>query len=142
MSYHSLLLGVLAYQTMIRAMAGVTPSRAENSRRLYHKLQTIRLVNEQLSHVDEDSFNEFQLDGLIFGICGLGSHEIEPDLIRCGKSLVRRAPFQAPLAEGGLLSYYGAVKHDPTHLAALKSLIERRGGLETLKTGNLAEVLS
>jgi hypothetical protein len=105
-------------------------------------LETIRLVKEQLSHVDGVSFDQNALEGLVIGICSLACHEVEPTLTRVIQAKHRKAPFNSPLVDAGWLSYYGAILHNPLHLSALINLVLRRGGLEAFTTPNYAEILS
>jgi hypothetical protein len=53
-----------------------------------------------------------------------------------------RSPFNSPLSSSQWLDVYGSIVHVPVHTTAMRSLVNRRGGLQNIQLDSLAEVLS
>jgi hypothetical protein len=93
-----------------------------------------------LSGFKDGNVNDTKLERILCAIAALSSHEVERLLI--GPPLRRTSPFKPPLADAAWLSVYGALTQSEDHLNGLMALIVRLGGLEKLRVGGLAEVLS
>jgi len=127
---HTLLFGALAHQAALRGLGAA----AHDSKRLFHKIQTIRLLNVQLQEPSRDG-----LDEAILSILTLGANEIET--ISSDKRGDPRPPFQSSLAGSQWLSVYGKIFFVKAHLVAIRSLVHVRGGLEKIALEGLAEIL-
>jgi len=140
MNLHAALFTVLGHRKIISILDGREESNHEDSLRLYHKLQAIRLVNNALSGFQNSNIDDTQLERILIAISALSSHEVERLLI-CPPSR-SYSPFTPPLTDAAWLSVYGALMQSEDHLKGLVALIVRLGGLENLKVGGLAEVVS
>lgn len=108
----------------------------DNPIRLYHKIQTMRLVQEELKNV-----NKMCSDDLILAILALSTNEIET----CANNIKEKkiqSPFNSPLSSIQWLDVYGSISHIHTHVLALRSLVDLQGGLEKIKLAGLAEVVA
>jgi len=103
--------------------------------RLFHKLQTMRLLNEELKNPEQ-----IPLDDIILAILTLSANEVET-VASSGREK-ERSPFNSPLASMQWLDVYGSMSHLSAHTTAMRSLVARRGGLEQMELEGLAEVLS
>jgi hypothetical protein len=140
MNLHASLFSFRAHRKLIYALEGQEASSNEDSTRLYYKLQAIRCVNAALLCLQDPNFDESKVERIICSITALSSHEVEGLMI--GPPLRRASPFRLPLADAAWISAYGALKRSPDHLKGMSALVTRRGGLEKIVTGGLAEVLS
>jgi hypothetical protein len=140
MNLHAALFTVLGHRKIISVLEGREASDQEDSLRLHHKLQAIRLVNIALSSLQDSQVDDIQLERILIAISALSSHEVER-LFSC-PILSRSSPFTPPLKDAAWLSVYGALRQSEDHLKGLGALIVRLGGLEKLKVGGLAEVVS
>jgi hypothetical protein len=128
---HAMLFGAQVHLDILRAPQ---PS-IDNPVRLYHKVQTMRLLKEELK--DPESVS---LDDLSLVILTLSTNEVET----MSNNMVEKeqSPFKSPLASAQWLDVYGSMKHHAAHSTALKSLVLHRGGLDKIELEGLAEVLS
>lgn len=140
MNLHAALFTVLGHRKIISVLEGREGSNHEDSLRLYHKLQAIRLVNTALSGLKDNYVDDTELERILVAISALSCHEVERLLI-CPPSR-RSSPFTPPLTDAAWLSVYGALMQSEDHLKGLAALIVRLGGLEKLRVGGLAEVVS
>jgi hypothetical protein len=127
---HALLFGAAVNMDALRS----PQSRNDNPIRLYHKVQTLRLVNDELK-----SGRETSLDELILAVLTLGSNEVETSANTRGNI---RSPFNSPLSSTQWLNVFGGISDQAEHTSAVKTLVARRGGLENIQIDGLAEVLS
>lgn len=102
---------------------------------LYHKVQTMRLLKEELKNQ-----GDIPLDDIILAILTLSANEVET----VANNIIEKeiSPFNSPLANMQWLNVYGSITHLGAHVVAMRSLVSRRGGLENIELNGLAEVLS
>jgi hypothetical protein len=106
------------------------------SRHLYYKGETIRLLKEELKTSEGSA-----LDDMILTTLCLSANEVETAR-NCMIEKSNRSPFRSPLARAQWLDVYGMMSHVSAHVAALRSLVTLRGGLDKIELEGLAEVLS
>ncbi|PKK42202.1 hypothetical protein CI102_14752 [Trichoderma harzianum] len=127
---HALLFGAAVNVNALRG-----PQFCNNKpSQLYHKVQTIRLVNEELK-----SGRKTALDEVILAVLTLGSNEVET-IANTRENT--RSPFNSPLSSAQWLNVFGSISEIPLHTSAMNTLVARRGGLENIQINGLAEVLS
>lgn len=128
---HALLFGASIHLDVLRSPR----SGLDNPIRLFHKIQTIRLMNEELKNPGKMS-----LDELILTVLVLGTNEVET----MENSIKRKvpSPFISPLSSVQWLDIYGSMAHVPMHTIAMRTLVARRGGLDNIQLEGLAKVLS
>jgi hypothetical protein len=105
-----------------------------NSVRLFHKVQTMRLLKEKLNNPDISDPDE-----LILAVLILAANEVE-NLVDNTKPKAR-SPFNSPLSSSQWLDVYGSMTLIRAHILAVRSLVDRQGGLEKIQLEGLAEVL-
>lgn len=127
---HAMLFGASVHLDVLRGQGGAV----HNPKRLFHKLQTIRLLGAQLQELPRDG-----LDEIILSILALGTNEIET--ISNSRRAYQRSPFQSPLTDAQWLSVYGNMSQVEAHVVALRSLVNARGGIEEIELEGLAETL-
>jgi hypothetical protein len=127
---HALLFGAAVHMDVLRSPR----LSLDNPVRLFHKVQTMRLLKEELK-----SSGQTDLDGVILAVLILGTNEVET--IANNIKEKPQSPFNSPLASTQWLDVYGRVTPMPQHTVALRSLVARRGGLENVELEGLAEVL-
>lgn len=126
---HAMLFGAQAHMDVLRGPR----LRVDSSIRLFHKLQTMRLLNEELRNPEK-----IPLDDIILAILTLSANEVETT-----NAIEKEpSPFNSPLASSQWLDVYGSMSHLAAHTTAMRSLVARRGGLENIELEGLAEVLS
>jgi len=101
-----------------------------NPVRLFHKVQTMRLLKEELKNPDLSD-----LDELILAVLTLGASEVEKMKPKT------QSPFNSPLSSSQWLNVYGSMPKIEAHTLAMRSLVGHRGGLEKIRLEGLAEVL-
>jgi hypothetical protein len=106
------------------------------SRHLFYKGETIRLLKEELKTSEGSA-----LDDMILTISCLSVHEVET-MRNCMNEKNNRSPFLSPLVRAQWLDVYGMMLHVPVHVAAMRSLVTLRGGLDKIEVEGLAEILS
>jgi hypothetical protein len=106
----------------------------DNPIRLHHKVQTMRLMTEELKGSPKTS-----LDEVILAVLTLGSNEVET-IANTRENT--RSPFNSPLSSTQWLNVFGGISDIPVHTSAMNTLVVRRGGLEKIQIDGLAEVLS
>jgi hypothetical protein len=99
-----------------------------------YKTKAISLINEELHKIDVDIS-----DALLVSILILATHG--PRTTNPGKGSPRLHPV-SPLAETQNFDFYGSLRFDGFHMDALRLLIARRGGLQTLELYSLAETIA
>jgi hypothetical protein len=109
--------------------------KIDNPVRLYHKIQTMRLLQEELKHPEKMDF-----DDMILAILALSANEIETIANNIKEKKIR-SPFSSPLTSVQWLDVYGSISHIEAHVNAMRNLIDQRGGLETIELEGLAEVV-
>jgi len=107
----------------------------DNPIRLYHKIQTMRLLKEELEHPEK-----ICLDDVILAILALSANEIETVANNIKEKTL--SPFNSPLTSVQWLDVYGSISHIKTHVLAMRNLIDQRGGLESIQLNGLAEVVA
>jgi hypothetical protein len=95
----------------------------------------MKLLKEELR-----SPEKMPLDDVILSVLALGTNEVET-MVK-NTSCQTRAPFNSPLSSAQWLDVYGSMSSVPAHVVAMRSLVRRRGGLESIELHGLAEVLS
>jgi hypothetical protein len=128
---HALLFGAAVHMDVLRRPR----INLDNPIRLYHKVQTMKLLKEELR-----SPEKMPLDEVILSVLALGTNEIETMVNNTRYQA--RSPFNSPLSSAQWLDVYGSMSSVPAHAIAMRSLVARRGGLENIKLHGLAEVLS
>lgn len=128
---HAMLFGAQVHLDVLRAPR----VSINNPVRLYHKVQTMRLLKEELKQPEK-----FSMDDLLLVILTLSANEIET--VENNMMEKERSPFNSPLAGTQWLDVYGSMTHHAAHSTAMKSLMVHRGGLEKIELEGLAEVLS
>jgi hypothetical protein len=128
---HALLFGAAVHMDILRRPR----INLDNPIRLYHKVQTMKLLKEGLRRPEK-----MPLDDVILSILALGTNEVET-MVK-NTSHQTRSPFNSPLSSAQWLDVYGSMSSVPAHVIAMRSLVGRRGGLESIKLHGLAEVLS
>jgi hypothetical protein len=109
--------------------------KIENPIRLYHKIQTMRLLKEELEHPEK-----LHLDDVILAVLALSANEIETVANNVKEKI--QSPFHSPLTSVQWLDVYGRISHFRPHVLAMRSLVDQRGGLESIELDGLAEVVS
>jgi hypothetical protein len=127
---HAMLFGAAVHMDVLRSPR----LSLDNPIRLFHKVQTMRLLKEELK-----SSAQTALDGVILAVLALGTNEVET--IANHMKEKPQSPFNSPLASIQWLDIYGTITHMPQHTVPLRSLVARRGGLENIELEGLAEVL-
>ncbi|KAL5322824.1 hypothetical protein ACEPPN_010803 [Leptodophora sp. 'Broadleaf-Isolate-01'] len=127
---HALAFGAIVHMDVLRSPR----LSLENPLRLFHKVQTMRLLKEEMKNP-----NQAVLDDVILAILTLSTNEVETVANNIKEKA--RSPFNSPLASIQWLDVYGCISHVKTHTAAMRSIIARRGGLENVELPGLAEVL-
>jgi hypothetical protein len=94
----------------------------------------MRLLTEELKNPDASDPDE-----LILAILTLGASEVETMMDKL--KLKTRSPFNSPLSCSQWLDVYGSMSHIKEHTLAMRSLVDRQGGLEKVRLEGLAEVL-
>ncbi len=107
----------------------------DNPIRLYHKIQTVRLLKEELEHP-----GTLRVDEIILAILALSANEIETVANNIKKKVP--SPFHSPLTSVQWLDVYGRVSHIKAHVLAMRCLVDQKGGLESLELEGLAEVIA
>jgi hypothetical protein len=128
---HSMLFGAQVHLDVLRG----PQMNINNPIRLYHKIQTIRLLKEELEHIERAS-----LDDVILAILALSTNEIETITNNIKEKI--QSPFHSPLTSVQWLDVYGSISHIKAHVLAIHRLIDQRGGLESIKLDGLAEVVA
>jgi hypothetical protein len=128
---HSMLFGAQVHLDVLRG-----PNMTiDNPIRLYHKIQTMRLLKEELEHPEK-----ICLDDVILAILALSANEIETVANNIKEKTL--SPFNSPLTSVQWLDVYGSISHIKTHVLAMRNLIDQRGGLESIQLNGLAEVVA
>jgi hypothetical protein len=130
---HALLFGASVHLDVLQSPRPLL----NNPIRLFHKVQTMRLMSEELKSTEKTLGS---LDEVILAVLALGTNEFET----IGKNMKEkvRSPFNSPLSSSQWLDVYGSIVHVPVHTTASRSLVNRRGGLQNIQLDSLAEVLS
>jgi len=128
---HALLFGSMSHLNFIRVRQGV-PSR-DISRRLHHKVETLRLVNQELL-----SPNLENIDEVLLAVLAQSTNEVE--LVK--RDMKYTTPFKPPFADAQWLSVYGSVSQNKAHVAGLISLVKLRGGVDKIGMPGLASIIS
>jgi hypothetical protein len=127
---HALLFGGSVHRDMLK-----NPRLTlDNPLRLFHKVQTMRLLKESLKKP-----REVAIDDLILAVLALSTNEVETMATNTNKMA---PPFNSPLGSNQWLDVYGRISFVQAHTTALRSLVARRGGLEMIEFDGLAEVVS
>ena len=107
----------------------------DNPVRLYHKVQTMRLLKEELKTPEKTP-----LDEVMLAVLCLAANEVETVANNMKGKI--RSPFNSPLTSAQWLDVYGSITHIPAHTVAMRSLVCRRGGLEKIELEGLADVIA
>ncbi len=108
----------------------------DNPVRLYHKIQTMRLLQEELNKRRNICFDE-----VILAILALLANEVETIANHIKENKIQ-SPFHSPLTDLQWLNIYGSISHIEAHVLALRAIVDQHGGLEKIKLEGLAEVVS
>jgi hypothetical protein len=128
---HALLFGASVHMDVLRSPR----LSLDNPVRLHHKVQTMRLLKEELKNPEK-----IPLDEALLAVLCLASNEIETVVNNMKEKI--RSPFNSPLASVQWLDVYGSITHIPEHTIAMRSLVGRRGGLEMIELEGLADVIA
>jgi hypothetical protein len=128
---HSMLFGAQVHLDVLRG----PNMNIDNPIRLYHKIQTMRLLKEELEHPEK-----IRLDDVLLAILALSANEIETVANNIKDKIP--SPFNSPLTSVQWLDVYGSISHLKPHVMAMRTLIDQRGGLESIKLNGLAEVVA
>jgi uncharacterized membrane protein len=109
--------------------------QVDNPVRLYHKIQTMRLLQEELKRPEK-----MRVDDLLLAILALSANEIETIANNIKEKKIQ-SPFNSPLTSIQWLDVYGSISHIEAHVLAMRNLIDQRGGLEKIELEGLAEVI-
>lgn len=107
----------------------------DNPVRLYHKIKTMRLLQEELKKPGKICF-----DDVILAVLALSANEIETVANNIKENKIQ-SPFNSPLRSLQWLDVYGRISHIEAHVLAMRTIIDQQGGLEKLKLEGLAEVV-
>ncbi|KAH8800220.1 hypothetical protein F5884DRAFT_546946 [Xylogone sp. PMI_703] len=129
---HAMLFGASVHMDVLRS----PHTSLKNPVRLYHKVQTMKLLKEELNNPKKASA---PLDDVILSVLTLSTNEVELIANVDGPGL--RSPFNSPMASLQWLDIYGSINHIPAHTTAMRSLVDKRGGLEKIELTGLAEVI-
>ena len=127
---HAMLFGGAVHMDVLRSPR----INLNNPVRLFHKVQTMRLLKEEL-----ESPGMSDPDELILAVLTLGTNEVETMMDNIKPKI--RSPFNSPLSSTQWLDVYGSMSHIKAHTLAMRSLVDLRGGLEKIQLEALAEVL-
>lgn len=105
-----------------------------NPVRLFHKVQTMRLLKEELKNPGMSDPDE-----LILAVLSLGVNEVETMMGNMKPKT--QSPFNSPLSSSQWLDVYGSMSRIDAHTIAMRSLVDRRGGMEKIQLRGLPEVL-
>jgi hypothetical protein len=94
----------------------------------------MRLLKEELKNPGTSDPDE-----LILAVLILAANEVEN--IVDNIKLKARSPFNSPLSSSQWLNVYGSMSLIKAHILAMRSLVDRQGGLEKIQLEGLAEVL-
>jgi len=128
---HSMLFGAQVHLDVLRG----PNMNVDNPIRLYHKIQTMRLLKQELENPEN-----MRLDDVILVILALSANEIETVANNIKDKIP--SPFNSPLTSVQWLDVYGSISHIKAHVIAMRTLIDQRGGLESIKLDGLAEVVA
>lgn len=128
---HALLFGAAVHLDVLRRPR----INLDNPIRLYHKVQTMRLLEAELRRPDK-----MPLDDVILAVLALGTNEVETMVNNARYQA--RSPFNSPMSSAQWLDVYGSMNSVPAHVFAMRSLVRRRGGLEKIELHGLAAILS
>ncbi|RFU31449.1 hypothetical protein B7463_g4899, partial [Scytalidium lignicola] len=128
---HAMLFGAAVHRDVLRS----PKASLNNPIRLFHKVQTMKLLKEELKHSDKSS-----LDDLLLSVLTLGCNEVE--LVANIRGAALRRPFNSPMTSTQWLDVYGSISHIPAHTTAMRSLVDKKGGLEKVELNGLAEVIA
>ena len=128
---HSMLFAAQVHRDVLRG----PQMNIDNPIRLYHKIQTMRLLKEELEDPEKS-----RLDDVILVILALSANEIETVANNIKEKI--QSPFHSPLTSVQWLDVYGSISHIKAHVLAMRRLVDQKGGLESIKLEGLAEVLA
>ncbi|PMD48019.1 hypothetical protein L207DRAFT_505123, partial [Hyaloscypha variabilis F] len=128
---HALLFGAAVHMDVLRRPR----INLDNPIRLYHKVQTMRLLEAELR-----SPEKMPMDDVILAVLALGTNEVETMVNNARYQA--RSPFNSPMSSAQWLDVYGSMTSVPAHVFAMRSLVRRRGGLEKIELHGLAAILS
>ncbi|KAH8812298.1 hypothetical protein F5884DRAFT_307200 [Xylogone sp. PMI_703] len=128
---HAMLFGAAVHRDVLRS----PKVSLNNPVRLFHKVQTMKLLKEELKKSNNQS-----IDDLLLSVLTLGCNEVE--LVANVRGAALRSPFNSPMTSTQWLDVYGSISHIPAHTTAMRSLVEKKGGLEKVELNGLAEVIA
>lgn len=99
--------------------------------RMSYKGLAISHLKQEISSLSGPVPEELLLGMITLAAHGYGELLVPPRSDSC--------KLKGPLALGQHSQFYGEIRWEPTHLIALVSMIQERGGLKTLKMPGLAE---
>nr|KAK5441078.1 hypothetical protein LTR18_006922 [Exophiala xenobiotica] len=99
--------------------------------RLHHKIEAIKLVNEQLRHLTGPP-----TDALIMSVAILAIHDSYDEIVH------PKIHPTSPLATAQNLHVYGNMVNEEQHLQAIILLIMQKGGLESLELFGMADIMA
>jgi hypothetical protein len=130
MLMHAFLFGGIVHRDVLR-----NPQLSMNDPvRLFHKVETMRLIKESLKTPEKVA-----IEDLIIACLALSTNEVETLVLNSKKAV---SPFVSPLPNLQWLHVYGRMATIISHATAMRTLVARQGGLEKIELDGLAEVLS
>lgn len=99
--------------------------------RLFHKVETIKLVNEQLHNLSGLPSDALIMAVTILAIHGKRDETVYPELHP-----------RSPLATAQQLHVYGNMVNDEEHVQAIILLIMQKGGLEAIDLYGMADTMA
>lgn len=128
---HALAFGSIVHKEVLRSPR----IDLNNPVRLFHKVQTMQILKEELK-----TPQRAPLDAIVLAILALSTNEIETVANNIREK--PRAPFISPLSSVQWLDVYGSVSHVKEHTQGLRTVVACCGGIEQLKLQGLAEIVS
>ncbi len=128
---HALAFGATVHRDVLRSPR----LSLDNPIRLFHKLETMRLLKEELKNPEKAP-----LDDIILAMLALSTNEVETVTNNIKEKV--RSPFNSPLVSIQWLDVYGSISHVKEHTLAMRSVVARRGGIESVELHGLPEILS
>lgn len=128
-AYHAFIYGATLH--LLSIYNGRELTKSAPIMRLSHKIQTIKLVNEQLRNLDGPAS-----DALIMAVVIMSIHGSRDDTV------YPKVHPRSPLANSQYLHVYGNMVNDEQHIQATLMLINQKGGLESIEVFGMADTMA
>ena len=130
LAFHAYTMAILGNYLSLVGLQAI--KKAHTDLILLHRATTLRLINDEISHLSGPPSDE--LIGAILVMAAA-----DPDNLIRG-SLAQKSRFRSPLAQAQLLAVMGAHPVVREHVLALTRLIPLKGGWKHFRAFKLAEV--